>query len=1584
MRPSNVRSRFVPRTVRRFHPGLEALEDRVVPATVNWINPQGGDWSVAENWDTGTLPGSDDDVVINVPGNVTVTHSRGATSVRSLTSAETLALSNGSLAIAEASVLNAPLLVSGGVLGGRATLTVTDTFFWTGGTLLGQGQVTAVGGLVISGAATKTLNGKTLDNPGTAVWVGTGNVIARNDARILNQSTGTFLIENAARIDRLEPNDRAVFENAGTLRKSAGGTSAIGVTLNNSGTVEILTGSLVASLDGEHVGAFTVAAGATLELQTLHNLRPGSRVTGAGTVALSGRITVSGTYAVDGLTRLIGIVTFTVDARMGQLEQTGILEGPGTVTATQSLVWTRGFMRGPGRTISLERLTVSGEGDKTLDSRILENAGAATFSGMGSGQLGLVGAAVLNNLVGGTATLEGESGWISAPSQVQCNNSGTIRKIGLGVARTYCRFNNAGTIEVQAGTLELLGGGTSGGTFTVAVNATLAFPFGTHSLTPTSRVSGGGTVQFGPRGLTSVTGSYDVAGVTLVTGIDTFPPTRSVEFDRDAWTQSLTLTQFGGLGGEGTLTVRGLLTWNQGSMFGHGRTIAAGGMQLAGPGFKSLYERTLENVGTAAWSGTGGLFLFSGSTLRNLAGATWDIQNDAPLFARQDFGSITFENAGRVRKIGGTGVTTLGTEDGLRFVNTGVVEITSGTLAFRGDGTHDGPFTVAANARLEFARGIQTLGPTARVSGAGMVAFRESGTTNVLGAFDMSTTLMESTVGFYGAATTRSARLTPTGILTGTGTLIADAFTWTGGTMSGPGRTIVTASLEISGEGARFLRGRAFESAGTGVWRDAGTVAAGEGAVFTNRPGAIFTFQNGAAAFNQIRATTAAIFHNAGTLRRTVAGTATIQAQFNNAGVVDLQGPAGTLNLEGGGQSGGSFLLGPAAHLQFITGIFVLTASSRITGTGRVGFIAGHITSTSGSVTIRGMYAPTGLTFLQGIVNFVSDTTIPTLDVPPGGLLTGSGTVTVTDTLTMQGEMRGSGRTVNRGTLTVPPTSTLVWLNGRSLDNAGTFILANPRGFGLAGDATLNNLAGAIFRIEADVSISSGDGTLRNAGVLRKVSSGTAQLALRFENSGLVDVQAGTLELASLRMGTSSGGFTVAADTVLRFTRGYYQFTATSSITGGGTVRFDHGETSEPTIRIGGSYQVAATVLNGRVEFSRDVSSASFEFVRGELLGAGTLTVSEELRWLSGDMSGPGRTVSQGTLLLDGLMKLNNRILENAGSALWASTSTRLEINDRAEFRNLPGADFEIRNDRSISRFASPGGSLINAGTMRKTAGTGTTTIEVNFVNTGTLAIASGTVALTSGFANFADATLTGGCYEVAGTLRFMNADVRTNAADLVLDGPNARIVNQGGIDALRNLAANTSAGGITLLNGAVLGPTRPFTNFGNVTIGGGSAFLPGDNYTQISGTTLLEDGNLVAATIHLNGGVLAGSGYLFGDIVNAAQVEVGGAGLAGRLTIFGNYTQAAEGVLSLELGDLEADDYDVLDITGQATFDGTLRVALLDSFFAREGDAFAVLLFATAEGRFATLDLPDLGSELFFDPYFDATGFYLFVSRRP
>ena len=112
------------------------------PTTVRWDGDgDGTSWSDPLNWDADTLPGPTDQVIIDVPEDITVTFDvPGETVVSSLLSSEALELVNGELEIVlDSKVAN--LVIRGGALDGTGDLTVTDTLTFVTGSLVGSGEV---------------------------------------------------------------------------------------------------------------------------------------------------------------------------------------------------------------------------------------------------------------------------------------------------------------------------------------------------------------------------------------------------------------------------------------------------------------------------------------------------------------------------------------------------------------------------------------------------------------------------------------------------------------------------------------------------------------------------------------------------------------------------------------------------------------------------------------------------------------------------------------------------------------------------------------------------------------------------------------------------------------------------------------------------------------------------------------------------------------------------------------------------------------------------------------------------------------------------------------------------------------------------------------------------------------------------------------------------------------------------------------------------------------------------------------------------------------------------------------------------
>jgi fibronectin-binding autotransporter adhesin len=274
-------------------------------------------------------------------------------------------------------------------------------------------------------------------------------------------------------------------------------------------------------------------------------------------------------------------------------------------------------------------------------------------------------------------------------------------------------------------------------------------------------------------------------------------------------------------------------------------------------------------------------------------------------------------------------------------------------------------------------------------------------------------------------------------------------------------------------------------------------------------------------------------------------------------------------------------------------------------------------------------------------------------------------------------------------------------------------------------------------------------------------------------------------------------------------------------------------------------------------------------------------------------------------------------------------------------------------------------GASSNSGTLSVTGGTlrlNVLALGPTFTNadTGLFSIDSGaTLEINNSLlTNLRAGVLTGGSYTVAGTFRLADAALTANAAMLVLDGPDARVVDQSDADALAHLARNTADGFLAVIDGAAVHTAGDFVNTGFVLVGGGGTFAVGGDYTQVAdGSTFLRDGTLAGGTVHVLGGAFVGFGVVNANVVNAAEVLLGDLFTPGSLTINGDYTQTADGVLVVKVGGYAAgNEFDQLVVRGHAALDGTLEVNLDEDFVPATGDTFAVVAAGTADGAFTEL----------------------------
>jgi hypothetical protein len=463
------------------------------------------------------------------------------------------------------------------------------------------------------------------------------------------------------------------------------------------------------------------------------------------------------------------------------------------------------------------------------------------------------------------------------------------------------------------------------------------------------------------------------------------------------------------------------------------------------------------------------------------------------------------------------------------------------------------------------------------------------------------------------------------------------------------------------------------------------------------------------------------------------------------------------------------------------------------------------------------------------------------------------------------------------------------------LENRGAGTWSGTGNLLLVGSATLRNAQGATFEIQNDrtlgVNNSSTGATFINAGTLGKTGgAGSTLIAnnITFNNTGTVDLQSGTLDVTG--GGSVAGNFRVPAATTLNFAGGSYTGEAQllgnvgtvrsasnvtlvgngaiqNLITAGGSNTILRGNGSIVQLTVGGPLSIDGTYTVQQATSSNSLSIAqsatvSFDeltvnslfsnasavsidtltFAGGLVTGSGNLTVTD-LTWTGGSMTGAGQTIVTGTLAISGNNNRDlggGRVLENRGAGTWSGTGNLLLVGS-ATLRNAQGATLEVQNDRTLGvNNSSTGATFINAGTLRKTGGAGTTLIanNITFNNTGTVDAENGIVEISSVTPNSGQLIV-----RPAATLRYTSNQSFANSTVLTLELASTtqygRLVvsGQAALDGtLRVRAVN----GFTPSVNDTFQPVAYTTRSGQFTIDGG-AITFGENYGPTSLTLTVQ-----------------------------------------------------------------------------------------------------------------------------------------------
>ena len=430
-------------------------EFTLIEGTIFWVGGS-GDWNDPDNWDTGELPGPDDIVAISVPGETTITYSRGSTSVGAIFSQENLVISGGSLAVTGNSELNNGFTLSSGTLDADGNIIVGGNSSWTGGTIAGDAELINTGtfdwkGGTLTGNLANTGNffewtSGTINSDGGLTNTGTLNISGEGTKYLIGTFNNTGTIVHTSGTVRRYRGNAGTLNNSGTYRKSGEEAATVDVDFDlNDGTIDVQAGTLRLDDGGTSTGgSYSTAAGGVLDYSGgTHNFR--------------------GTYTVEGegKVRINGATISNPEGETSNFNFTG---------TGNPIEWIAGFIRSDGGLTNAGTLKISGEGDKYL---------IGTFNNTGT----------IVHTSGTVRRYRGNAGTL--------NNSGTYRKSGEEAATVDVDFDlNDGTIDVQAGTLRLDDGGTStGGSYSTAAGGVLDYSGGTHNFRGTYTVEGEGKVR---------------------------------------------------------------------------------------------------------------------------------------------------------------------------------------------------------------------------------------------------------------------------------------------------------------------------------------------------------------------------------------------------------------------------------------------------------------------------------------------------------------------------------------------------------------------------------------------------------------------------------------------------------------------------------------------------------------------------------------------------------------------------------------------------------------------------------------------------------------------------------------------------------------------------------------------------------------------------------------------------------------------------------------------------------------------------------------------------------------------------------
>lgn len=715
------------------------------------------------------------------------------------------------------------------------------------------------------------------------------------------------------------------------------------------------------------------------------------------------------------------------------------------------------------------------------------------------------------------------------------------------------------------------------------------------------------------------------------------------------------LRQTGGeiRGGKILVPENGDFTWGGGTLSTDVTINYGATFRVTGGGAKAIASgRRIENNGDSEWDGTSAISASGGVVFLNNGTITADGNLTFTYYNNGVYPVGTFLNQGTLLKKGAGVLRFTGDYGGWIFTNAASLNITEGAVNLQNENSFLG----------------------GSISGAGRLV-AEGANLHLNG-----TTLLDE-----GTVELESGTLRGAGTFDGTGT-----FDWSGGTIDGDIVIGETARLRMSERDRVIATGARLRNRGSAVW-EAGKIHATGKSRFENS-GRLDVVGEVSAPYYNNGAYPRGEFENTGLVTVNSGQTVTFPADyggwhFNNLGTARVV--SGKLVLAGGGVSSngvfeaqsGSIELGASGEKHLFSG------RNSILGGGRMKVAGAELIGENATFTVA---AGTTYEHSAGRADGTFAVEGPGTFVWSGGMLNAA----MQWSANLKAEISGSeqkvlqaGRITNYGNVVWTGAGTLHAVGQGEFRNEGTFEMQNDSSF-----YYYNN---GVYPV----------GRFVNTGTLRKTSA-TGATTFRpdyggwaFLNTGLIDIQSGTLDLHTEAATLGDKG---------RFM-------------GAGSVRI-----------IGGNATLAGTntVENGTVELVDGGLSSS----EGRIGGPGAFV------WSGGRFNGAINVAATNFAMRGAADKVwtTGSTVRNYGSANWSGLGA-LRFTGATFLENYGRLD--AREDGSLFYYNNgvyPKGAVRNFGVFLKSGGTNNTTLHedyggAHFHNQGTIEVQSGRLNLGGG-----------------------------------------------------------------------------------------------------------------------------------------------------------------------------------------------------------------------------------------------------------